>query len=343
MRVDAGERADRVRPVRPGIAAIRVQPAERAAHAGGVALRPADVAGRIRAAPVVVGHALAVGRRRAGEAVRAGVFEAAAERPLSGRARAAGARVPRVLVAAFDRGRARRRSALPRRHLHDAADGVAAEQRALRPAHDFHLRDVAERQQREVEAAAEGVRADAVHEHQRVVRLAAAREHRRQRAASAAARDGHARQRAQRVGHRLELARLDLVARDDRRCGGRLGERPRHLRGRDDHGFGDGRDVERDRQILAGVIGQAHDRRIGDEAGRFRDHPVRGVGRGRQIEAAVACRDHLLRPERAVNEHGGAGNGPAIRIDDAPLHAGGVHAADAGAEDEREYAERGDG
>ena len=187
---------------------------------------------------------------------------------------AAGARVPRVLVAAFDRRRARRRSALSRRHLHDAADGVAAEQRALRAAHDLHLRDVAEGQQREVEAAAEGVRADAVHEHQRVVRLAAAREHRRQRAASAAACDGHARQRAQRVGHRLELARLDFVARDDRRCGGRLRERPRHLRGRDDNGFGDGRDVERDRQLRAGVIGQAHDRRIGDQAGRSCDHPV---------------------------------------------------------------------
>ena len=96
-------------------------------------------------------------------------------------------RVPCVLAAAFDRGRAGRRSTLSCRHLHDAADGIAAEQRALRPAHDLHLRDVAERQQREVEAAAEGVRADAVHEHERVVRLAAAREHRRQRAASTAA------------------------------------------------------------------------------------------------------------------------------------------------------------
>ena len=97
--------------------------------------------------------------------------------------------------------------------LHDAADRVGAVDRALRSAHDLDAIDVGERHLRQIEAAAERVGANAVDQHEREVRLAAAREQRRQRARSAAARDGEAGHGAQRRAKRRDLARLELVAR----------------------------------------------------------------------------------------------------------------------------------
>ena len=207
--IHAGEGRNGIRSVRPGISPVRVHPPHGAAQRRRVAVCPAKAAGGVGVPPVVVRDGLTRGRGDPGVAVRREVLDAAPERPRPARRRAARARVEQRLAAAFERGRCGRRSALPRRHLHDAADGVAAEQRALRPAHGLDLRDVAERQQREVEAAAERVHLQAVDEDERVVGLAAAREDGGQRAATARARDGESRQSTEGVGDRFELPRLE--------------------------------------------------------------------------------------------------------------------------------------
>ena len=136
----------------------------------------------------------------------------------------------------------------------DGADRVRAEECALGAAHDLDSFHLVRRQRREVEAAAEGVRLDAIDHHERVVRLAAAREQRRHGAAAAVARDGEARHQAKRIGNGLRLGRLQVAARDD---GDRI-RRPRqgqlHLRGRHHDRLGEGADVqvERDARLLAG-------------------------------------------------------------------------------------------
>ena len=102
--------------------------------------------------------------------------------PLTDGARRRGRRPERIEAAAFDRSRRVRRTALPRDNPNDRADGVRSVESALRPAHDFDPLDVGDRQMREVEAAAERIGLHAVNEHERVVRLAAARKDARQRA-----------------------------------------------------------------------------------------------------------------------------------------------------------------
>jgi hypothetical protein len=230
--------------------------------------------------------------------------------------------VPRPVRA----GPLRRPAAAPRREMHDAADGVGAEDRALRAADDLDPLDVAERQEAEVEAAAEAVRADAVYQDQRVVRLASAREDRGQRAASAAAAHGEAWRRAQRVGHRLELAGAQRAGVDDRGRRGRLRPRPRHRGGGDDDRFGDRRDVQADLE-QGRVRGRPHGAGRGGKARHVHQHPVARVGEAVEREAPVGVGRGRPHAERAVHQDGRARYGASGRIDDAAGDGGGVSGA----------------
>ena len=62
----------------------------------------------------------------------------------------------------------RRRAAMARDDVHDAADRIRAVERALRSAHDLDALDIGDRHLRQVEAAAERIGANAVNEHERV-------------------------------------------------------------------------------------------------------------------------------------------------------------------------------
>ena len=185
------------------------------------------------------------------------------------------------------------------------------------PRTNLHLLDVAERQQRKIEPAAERVHAHAVHEHERVVRLAAAREDRCQRPAAAAPAHRKSGNRAEGVRHGLELPALDVGRGHDRRRGRGLRERAGHLGGRHDHGFRHRRHVQRDHERPSRVPWHAYGHRVALEAGRQDPHPVRGGRRGRHGERAVSVRAHRACAQWAVQHHQGAGHGAAIGIDHA--------------------------
>ena len=119
----------------------------------------------------------------------------------------------------------------------DAAHGVGAIDRALRPAQDLDALDIVERDGGEVELVVGGRRvvdADAVDQHQRVAGLAAAQAHFVVPPGppdSVTVTPGTVRSSsATEVGRGM----LDLVARDDRDGAARLADRDRHVVGRDD-------------------------------------------------------------------------------------------------------------
>ena len=109
------------------------------------------------------------------EVVRRQPFGDRTPMPVPESARRRRGRTERIEPAAFERRRRVRPAALPRDDPDYRADGVRSIERALRPTHDLDSLDVGHRQVAEVEAAAERIGLHAVHEHERVVRFAAAR------------------------------------------------------------------------------------------------------------------------------------------------------------------------
>jgi hypothetical protein len=94
---------------------------------------------------IVVGDAFAAGGCVAGESGVLEVVGAGLPPQRASRARGGGLEAARVAAARLEDGRCGRRPALPRDDLHDAANGVGAEDRALRPAHDLHALHVGQR------------------------------------------------------------------------------------------------------------------------------------------------------------------------------------------------------
>ena len=199
---------------------------------------------------------------------------------------------------AFDQPVGDRPSAMACDHLHDAADCVGAVQRALRARDELDPLHVADVQQRQVDATAERVHADAVHEHERVIRFAAAREHGRECTAAAAPAHRQARYGAHRVGKALDLPVSRAVRRDygdvaDDALEGRL-----DLRGRDHDRFRHGAEREGHVQRPDFIVRDL--RRLGRavQAGRFDQQPICPLGQVRDLEAAFGAALHRPRAEQ---------------------------------------------
>ncbi len=223
---------------------------------------------------------------------------------------------------------------MPGDHLDDSADRIGAEQRALGAAHDLHALDPACRERREVVAAAERVGLDAVHHHQRVIRLAAAREDRGHAAEAAVARHGETRHRAQGVGHRLDLLRPQFGLGDHRDRTGRARERHLDLRGRDDHRFGHRAHVERrvHDDVLAGQDDDVDG--IGPEAVGYDPQLVASGRHVLEAELAAGVGFGRAHDSQGVREHyAGVRDAGACRVRDGAAHRGGWqvgHRRDAG-------------
>ena len=195
--------------------------------------------------------------------------------------------------------------------------------------------DIADVEQREVEAAAKRVHADTVDEHEREVRLAAARKHGSERAAPAAAADRQAGQGAQGIAKALHLPLAQLGRRDHRHAAAHVLERRLDLRGGHDHRLRDGSERERNvkRTDLVGSYRRrlrcaVQARRVGEQA----------IGPGRKVrhgEATVAVREHGAGAERSNNGDAHRPDRSSTRIGDDPAHLGGVGGQDACGEHER--------
>jgi len=247
--VNRGVRADGVGTEGAGIAALVRRPPRRDPQVGRGRRSPAKRTAGLEQEEVVVADAFAGGRRDARVAVARRPARRPAPAPRPARARGRERRARRGEAAVLDGNAGPRRAAAARHHLHRPADRVAAEQRALGTADHLDPLDVGRRERGEVEAAAERVHLDPVHQHQREVGVAAAREDRRHASPAAVARDREPLHPAQRVGDRLRLARLHLLARDHRHGGGCSRQRQLDLGSRHDHRLGDRGQPQRQPQL----------------------------------------------------------------------------------------------
>ena len=206
----------------------------------------------------------------------------------SGGAGNRGVAANRVVGAAFERERRARaavRSIRPPRHeLYDTRHRVRSEERRVRTADDFDLREIVGGEVAEVEDAARLVERDAVEQDFVVVALTAAHEQRRQRTGAAGAQDHHARRRSQEIRDERDLSMRQIVGGERRHARadlirGRLG--PRRA---DDHRFVNGCDTENDSNGATRRGAARYGGRL--EAGRRRFDPA---VIGSRVEAEAAC------------------------------------------------------
>ena len=240
---------------------------------------PAQRHRRLRRARIVVAHGFAVGGF-AGEAVFLEAVAAQLPAEAARLARGGGCAAPHPAAAAFEQALRGRRAAAARDDLDDAADGVSAVERALRTAHHLDAFDVSQRHLRQVHAAAEGVGADAIDEHQGEVRFAATGEERRERTRTAALLDRQPGHRAQRLAGGELLARGQGLAADH---GGAVRHARQwlvHLRGSDHQLFVDGRDSQRQINHNGCLIADVNDMRSRGQARRgcLDGEAARGTG-----------------------------------------------------------------
>src|SRR5262245_55772370 len=201
----------RIRSVRSGRSPIGVDVAEGPLNVRSPLRAPAAADPSLTLTRIVVGDLFARGRR-AGKAIVREIVAAGLPTEATHTAGGAGLCADCVTAAGFDSPAGGRLAALPRDDLHDAANRIGAEERALRTAYDFDPFDIRKRYLREVEAAAKRVGANAVDKDEREVGFSAARKQRGERAGTAASRDGEAGYGAQRVAQRRDLPRLEIAA-----------------------------------------------------------------------------------------------------------------------------------
>ena len=100
--------------------------------------------------------------------------------------------------------------------MHDASDGVAAPERALRATHDLDALDICRREilPAELVTGCRIIGPDAIDEYEHVIGLGAAHAHLGLRSDEAGMTDGKARNRAKQFADMAYLPSFDVVARD---------------------------------------------------------------------------------------------------------------------------------